>query len=174
MKETYILYAYTKPWEHLITLTGAEIKKTKPPASCFWYSPGHGSRPWRAEISKSFRLQEPRGVPAKHQALPKTGNGQWQEKTQQNSYSWAKTSSKASHRNSVSFLVWKIDSEVKCQGHDRQNPRCLNLKHRHLLGSYSEMTFSWKQQRNTGQGAQDNDHKALGKLILSFCKYLFC
>lgn len=34
-------------------------------------------------------------------------------------------------------------------------------KTQHRLGSYLTMIFSRKQQRNTGQGAQDNDREPL-------------
>lgn len=100
----------------------------------------------------------------------RTGNreqGRGRGETQWSSCSWEgccqqqfpQTCSKASHGNKCYTLGLKTDSGVKCQGHGGHNPWC--LKHRHILSSYLEMIFSWPQQRNMGQEAQDNDHKPL-------------
>lgn len=139
MKETYILYAYTKPWEHLINLTGEKLKKLNSQHPVF------GIHQAMAREPKEQRSASPSCCRSPGVSLPSIRHCQRKGNREQDSgrrkhsrthvpQQFPKTSSKTSHRNSVSFLVWKTDSEVKCQGHDRQNSRCLNLKHRHLLG----------------------------------------
>lgn len=82
-KKTYILYAYMKPWEHLITLTAVKSKEWNSQCPFFDVHQAMEQGPLNAGIRKSFRLQKLQGAPARLWVLSEKWNkeqGQRQEK----------------------------------------------------------------------------------------------
>lgn len=63
-KHTF-LYAYMKPWEHLITLTAVKSKEWNSQCPFFDVHQAMEQGPLNAGIRKSFRLQKLQGAPAR-------------------------------------------------------------------------------------------------------------
>lgn len=92
-----------------------------------------GSKPLKAGISKSFRLQKPPSAPARPWALTERGNKEVGTGARQKtvelmllsrrlSATIPKNTLQSKHGNECFILGRKIDSEVNCHGHGRQKP----------------------------------------------------
>lgn len=142
-----ILYAYNnKPWEHLIKLTVADLKKPNDQHLVFDVHRATAQDPEKQRLASPPGSGSPRCPWQALSSVGERGTWQWQKKTQQSSWPWVegcqrqfpKTSSKASHGKRF-ILGPKTDSEVKYQGHGRQNP--WRLKQKHLPNSYLRWCF---------------------------------